>query len=66
MNLVLRPLEDANGVTWSIIWMMVILLAGVVWTILYIFSYDERFPNDVTTQSEELLQLQSDQDKQSS
>ncbi len=66
MNLVLRPLEDVNGITWSIIIMMILLLAGVVWTILYIFSYDEKFPNDVTTQSEELLQLQSNQDKQSS
>ena len=29
MNLFLRPLEDPNGVTWSIIWCLVILLAGV-------------------------------------
>tara|TARA_B100000085_G_C18400423_1_gene454350 strand:- start:449 stop:586 length:138 start_codon:yes stop_codon:yes gene_type:complete len=44
MNLVLRPLEDVNGITWSIIIMMILLLAGVVWSILYIFSYDEKFP----------------------
>ena len=29
MNLVLRPLNDVNDVTWSIIWCMVILLFGV-------------------------------------
>tara|TARA_B100002019_G_C20827235_1_gene383473 strand:- start:45 stop:245 length:201 start_codon:yes stop_codon:yes gene_type:complete len=66
MNLILRPLDDPNGVTWSIIWMMVILLVGVVWTILYIFSYDEKFPNDDTTKQEELLQLPSDKDQPSS
>ena len=29
MELFLRPLDDPNGVTWSIIWSLVILLVGV-------------------------------------
>ena len=39
MNLFLRPLEDPNGVTWSIIWCLVILLAGVAYYIYTIMSY---------------------------
>tara|TARA_A100001201_G_scaffold64540_1_gene60761 strand:+ start:189 stop:425 length:237 start_codon:yes stop_codon:yes gene_type:complete len=38
MNLVLRPLEDPNGVTWSIIWCLVILLAGVAYYIYTIMK----------------------------
>ena len=30
MNLILRPLEDVNDVTWSIIISLIILLAGVL------------------------------------
>ena len=43
MNLVLRPLHDVNDVTWSIIWCMVILLAGVTYYIVYIMrmAFDE-------------------------
>ena len=44
MNLILRPLEDPNGVTWSIIWMMILLLAGVfyyVYTILQMAYAEE-------------------------
>ena len=43
MNLVLRPLYDVNDVTWSIIWCMVILLAGVTYYIVYIMrmAFDE-------------------------
>ena len=42
MELFLRPLEDPNGVTWSIIWSLVILLAGVFYVIVYILGIDER------------------------
>ena len=42
MNLVLRPLEDVNDVTWSIIWSLVILLAGVLYVVVYILGIDER------------------------
>ena len=43
MNLFLRPLEDVNDVTWSIVWCLVILLAGVTYYIVYILSmaFDE-------------------------
>jgi hypothetical protein len=38
MNLVLRPLEDVNDVTWSIVWILVILLAGVSYYIYTIMA----------------------------
>ena len=38
MNLVLRPLNDINDVTWSIIWCMLILLAGVAYYIYTIMK----------------------------
>ena len=67
MNLFLRPLEDVNDVTWSIIWCLIILLAGVFYVIVYILGIDERESNgsDDTPESEELLQLPSDRDQQS-
>ena len=36
------PLNDVNDVTWSIIWSLVILLAGVFYVIVYILGIDER------------------------
>ena len=36
MNLILRPLHDVNDVTWSIVWCLIILLAGVSYCIVYI------------------------------
>ncbi len=68
MELFLRPLEDPNGVTWSIIWSLIILLAGVFYVIVYILGIDEResHGSDDTPESEELLQLPSDRDQQSS
>ncbi len=64
MNLVLRPLNDVNDVTWSIIWLMVILLAGVLYVVVYILGIDEReaHGSDDTPKQEELLQLPSDRD----
>ena len=43
MNLFLRPLEDVNDVTWSIIWCLIILLGGVAYYIYTIMSlaYEE-------------------------
>ena len=64
MELFLRPLADVNDVTWSIVWSLIILLAGVFYVIVYILGIDEREShgsNDPTEQ-EELLQLQSDGD----
>ena len=42
MNLILRPLNDVNDPTWSIIISLLILLAGVAWVIKYILGIDER------------------------
>ena len=65
MNLVLRPLHDVNDVTWSIIWCLIILLAGVsyyIYTIMSLaFKEMEDGSND-TTKQEELLQLSGDGD----
>ena len=68
MELFLRPLENPNGVTWSIIWSLVILLAGVFYVIVYILGIDEResHGSDDTPKQEELLQLSSDRDQQGS
>jgi hypothetical protein len=41
MELFLRPLADVNDVTWSIIWLLVILLSGVLYVVVYILRYDE-------------------------
>ena len=67
MNLFLRPLEDVNDVTWSIIWCLIILLAGVFYVIVYILGIDEResHGSNGAAESEELLQLPSDRDQQS-
>ncbi len=43
MNLLLRPLDNANDPVWSVIISLVILLAGVMWYIVYIMrmAFDE-------------------------
>jgi hypothetical protein len=68
MNLILRPLHDVNDVTWSIVWSLIILLAGVFYVIVYILGIDEResYGSHDTPEQEELLQLPSGGDKQSS
>jgi hypothetical protein len=38
MNLLLRPLEDFNDPTWSVIISIIILLAGVIYCIVYIMT----------------------------
>jgi len=60
--------EDMNDPVWSVIIMIAILLIGVVWIVVYILGIDEResHGSDDTTESEELLQLSSDGDQQSS
>ena len=66
MNLFLRPLADVNGVTWSIIWMLVILLVSVAYVIYYILGIDERESHGShdTPKQEVLLQLPSDGDSE--
>ena len=68
MNLILKPLDDVNDVTWSIVISLIILLVGVFYIIVYILGIDERESNgsDDTTKSKELLQLPSDRDQQGS
>jgi hypothetical protein len=69
MNLFLRPLNDVNDVTWSIIWCLIILLAGVayyIYTIMKLAFEELEDGSNEPTKSEELLQLPSDQDQQSS
>ena len=67
MNLLLRPLEDVNDPTWSIIIILIILLIGVGWVIRYILLIDTREAqdngSDDTPEQEELLQLPSSGDK---
>ena len=64
MNLILRPLDDVNDVTWSIVISLIILLVGVFYVIVYILGIDEResHGSNGSTEQEELLQLQSDGD----
>ena len=69
MNLVLRPLHDVNDVTWSIIWSLVILLGGVayyIYTIMTLAYKELEDGSDDTAEQEELLQLPSSGDQQSS
>ncbi len=68
MNLLLRPLENSSDPVWSVIISVIILLMGVSYIIYYILGIDEResYGSDDTTKSEELLQLPSDRDQQSS
>ena len=69
MELLLRPHENINDPVWGVIISIIILLIGTVYYIVYIMrmAFDELNDgkND-TTKSEELLQLPSDEDKQSS
>ena len=68
MELFLRPLENPNDPVWSVIISIIILLAGVFYVIIYILGIDESesHGSDDTPKSEELLQLPSDRDQQSS
>ena len=68
MELFLRPLADVNDVTWSIVWSLIILLVGVFYVIVYILGIDERESHGShdTPEQEELLQLPSGGDQQSS
>lgn len=65
MNLILRPLENIDDPVWSVIWMIAILLAGLIYVIVYILRMDEResHGSDDTPEQEELLQLPSSGDK---
>ena len=66
MNLFLKPLEDINNPTWSVIISLVMLLFGVAYYIYTVMklAYQEleEDGSDDTPESEELLQLPSDRD----
>ena len=68
MNLLLRTHEGYNDPTWSVIVGLIIFLAGVTYYIVYIMRMDDEldYGNNDTTESEELLQLPSDEDKSGS
>ena len=52
MNLFLRPLTDPNGVTWSIVISILILLSGVAYYIYTIMSMAFKELEDDANQSE--------------
>ena len=65
MNLLLRPLNDVNDVTWSIVISLIILLFGTayyIYTIMSLAFKELEDGSNGTTESEELLQLPSDRD----
>jgi len=69
MNLFLRPLEDVNDVTWSVIVSLLILLAGTayyIYTIMKLAYKELEDGSDDTPKSKELLQLPSSGDQQGS
>ena len=45
MNLLLRPLNDINDPVWSVIFSIILLLAGVFYVVSYILGIDERESN---------------------
>ena len=64
MNLVLRPLDNINDPTWSVIISLVILLFFVAFNIYIIMklAFEElEDGSDDTPESEELLQFPSDE-----
>ena len=42
MNLLLRPLNDINDPVWSVIFSIILLLAGVFYVVAYILGIDAR------------------------
>jgi len=44
MELLLRPHEDINDPTWSIIFSLGLLLIGVIYIIYLVLTYDQKNP----------------------
>ena len=66
MNLVLRPLDNANDPVWSVIFMVFLAVAGAFYCIYYILGQafaDLEDGRTDTTEQKELLQLPSDGDQ---
>lgn len=53
MNLILRPHENLNDPTWSIIISLAILLVGVLYYIVYILNISFKEISDGQTQEQE-------------
>ncbi len=70
MELFLRPHDNVSDPVWSVIISLIIVLIGVsyyIYTIMKLaFAELEQNGSDDTTESEELLQLSSSGDQQSS
>jgi len=68
MELFLRPLENVNDPVWSVIFSIMLFLIGVCYVVVYILGIDEResHGSNESAKQEELLQLPSGRDKQSS
>jgi hypothetical protein len=66
VNLLLRPLDNANDPVWSVIICVILAVAGALFVVVYIlrqaFAELDDGRND-TTEQEELLQLPSDGDQ---
>ena len=66
MNLLLRPLDNANDPVWSVIICVILAVAGALFVVVYIlrqaFAELEDGSND-TPEQKELLQLPSDGDQ---
>ena len=66
MNLLLRPLDNANDPVWSVIICVILAVAGALFVVVYIlrqaFAELEDGSTD-TTKQEVLLQLSSDGDQ---
>ena len=66
MNLLLRPLDNANDPVWSVIICVMLAVAGALFVVVYIlrqaFAELEDGSND-TTEQKELLQFSSDGDQ---
>ena len=54
MNLILRPHENLNDPTWSVIWSIVLLLIGVAYIIYYILGIDKHDDHIISTSELEL------------
>jgi multisubunit Na+/H+ antiporter MnhC subunit len=65
MNLLLRPLDNPNDPVWSVIIMVILVVAMAVYVIIYILGIDKREEHGShdTPKQKELLQLQSDGDQ---
>ena len=66
MNLLLRPLDNANDPVWSVIICVILAVAGALFVVIYILRQafvELEDGSTETTEQEELLQLPSHGDQ---